>query len=220
MQVTADILLRAYAIGLFPMAERHDDEELFWVDPQRRGVLPLDGFHLPKRLYRTIRSGRFEVRYNTAFSDVVRACAEPTPERPETWINEEIVRLYAEVHEMGFAHSIECWREGRLVGGLYGVSLVAVFFGESMFTRESDASKVALAHLVARLRLGVFAILDTQFLTEHLAQFGTIEIDRESYRQQLSLGIRRQATFVADPPDERLATELALMREEARLRRD
>lgn len=192
-RLTPELLLRAYAQGVFPMAERRDDPDLFWVSPERRGVLPLDSFHVPHRLARTIRSDRFDVRTDTVFADVIRACAAPTPDRKESWINAEIADVYTELHRRGFAHSVECWREGQLVGGLYGVRLGAAFFGESMFTRERDASKVALAHLVARMIKGGFALLDSQFLTEHLARFGAVEIPRADYLELLTSAIRKKA---------------------------
>mgnify|MGYP001549422430 CR=1 FL=1 len=198
--LTPAILLRAYAEGIFPMAERRGDPELFWVSPEMRGIIPLDAFHVPQRLARTVKSDRFAVTADMAFADVMRACAEPTPDRPESWINDEIVRLYTALHAAGHAHSIECWRDGRLVGGLYGVKLGAAFFGESMFTRERDASKVALAHLVARLRRGGFALLDTQFLTAHLARFGTIEIPRAQYHTLLARAISHEAEFYWPAP--------------------
>jgi leucyl/phenylalanyl-tRNA--protein transferase len=198
--LTPAILLRAYAEGIFPMAERRGDPELFWVSPEMRGIVPLDAFHVPKRLARTVKSDRFAVTADMAFADVMRACAEPTPDRPESWINDEIVRLYTALHAAGHAHSIECWRDGRLVGGLYGVKLGAAFFGESMFTRERDASKVALVHLVARLRRGGFALLDTQFLTAHLARFGTIEIPRAQYHALLARAISHEAEFYWPAP--------------------
>lgn len=198
--LTPAILLRAYAEGIFPMAERRGDPELFWVSPEMRGTVPLDAFHVPKRLARTVKSDRFAVTADRAFADVMRACAEPTPDRPESWINDEIVRLYTALHAAGHAHSIECWRDGKLVGGLYGVKLGAAFFGESMFTRERDASKVALVHLVARLRRGGFALLDTQFLTAHLARFGTIEIPRAQYHTLLARAISHEAEFYWPAP--------------------
>lgn len=193
--LTPDLLLRAYAAGIFPMAEDADDPRVFWVDPEQRGVLPLDGFHVSRRLQRTLRHEVFDVRCDSAFEDVVRGCAEPRPERPKTWINDEIVRLYAALFGLGFAHSIEAWRDGMLVGGLYGVSLGAAFFGESMFSRAADASKVALAHLVARLKLGGFRLLDTQFVTEHLKQFGATEIPRTLYRRRLAAALEIEAHF-------------------------
>ncbi len=197
--LTPELLLRAYAAGIFPMAEAADDPEVFWVDPEQRGILPLDAFHLPRRLARTLRRDVFEVRCDSAFEAVVRGCAEATAERPKTWINEEIVRLYGALHRLGFAHSIETWREGELVGGLYGVALGGAFFGESMYSRVTDASKVALAHLVARLRLGGFRLLDTQFVTEHLRQFGAIEISRARYHRRLTAALTVEAYFPRDP---------------------
>ena len=195
MKLTPDLLLKAYAIGIFPMAESRDDSELHWIDPEERGVLPLDEFHVPRRLKRLVRQRVFEVRCDSAFEDVVQACAEATHNRPETWINPAIERLVGELYRMGFAHSVECWREGCLVGGLYGVSLGGAFFGESMFSREKDASKVALVHLVMRLKLGGFTLLDTQFTTTHLSQFGVREIAREAYRERLSQAISVPAKF-------------------------
>jgi len=177
------------------MAERRNDPSLFWVSPEMRGIIPLDGFHLPKRLARTVRGDRFEVTADTAFAEVMKACAEPAPDRPESWINDEILRLYTALHTSGHAHSIECRREGQLVGGLYGVKLGGAFFGESMFSRERDASKVALVHLVARLRRGGFSLLDTQFLTAHLARFGTVEIPRDDYHALLARAISHEAEF-------------------------
>lgn len=197
-RLTPDLLLRAYAAGIFPMAESRHDQELFWVDPEQRGVIPLDRFHVPRRLRRTVRSGPYEIRCDTAFADVMRACAEPAPGRPDSWINEEIIRAYTELHRLGHAHSVECWRAGVLVGGLYGVSLGAGFFGESMFSRASDASKVALVHLVARLRVGGYTLLDTQFITKHLQQFGSIELPRDAYHRLLAEALSRQARFVRD----------------------
>lgn len=201
MRLTPDILVRAYAAGVFPMAESADDPELFWVDPRRRGILPLDAFHVPRRLSRVVRRQIFEIRCDSAFEDVIRACAEASEKRPNTWINDEIVRLYEALFARGAAHTVECWRGDRLAGGLYGVSLGAVFFGESMFSRESDASKVALVHLVARLRLGGFRLLDTQFLTPHLARFGGIEISRRHYHRLLAAGLSYRAVFPSTLPD-------------------
>jgi leucyl/phenylalanyl-tRNA--protein transferase len=195
--LTPDLLLRAYAAGIFPMAEDADDPEVFWVDPDERGVLPLDAFHLSHRLRRTVRQDLFEIRCDDAFEAVMRGCAEPRPERPRTWINDEIVRLYTALFRLGFAHCVESWHGGELVGGLYGVALGGAFFGESMFSRVSDASKVALAHLVARLRLGRFRLLDTQFVTHHLRQFGAQEIPRALYRRQLAAALAADAHFPA-----------------------
>ncbi len=199
--LTPELLLRAYAAGIFPMAESAEDPELFWVDPVRRGILPLDGFHLPRRLKRTLRVGRFEITGDRDFAAVMRGCAEPTAERPQTWINDEILRVYGALHERGFAHSIEARLDGALVGGLYGVAMGGAFFGESMFSRVSDASKVALAHLVARLRQGGFRLLDTQFVTEHLQRFGAIEISRARYRRMLAEALEANAYFPTEPLD-------------------
>jgi len=193
--LTPELLLRAYAAGLFPMAESAEDPELFWVDPDPRGVLPLDGFHLPRRLKRTLRSGAYEVRVDTAFEAVMRGCAEPTAIRPKTWINDEILRLYGALFDRGLAHSIEAWTEGELMGGLYGVALGGAFFGESMFSRGRDASKVALVHLVARLIAGGFRLLDTQFVTEHLERFGATAISRAEYHRRLELALAVRPEF-------------------------
>lgn len=193
--LSPDLLLKAYAIGVFPMAEGRADPRIVFVDPDRRGVLPLDEFHMPRSLKKTIKRGIFEIRCDTAFAEVLAGCAESTPKRKDTWINPEIERLYNQLFRLGFAHSVETWRDGRMVGGLYGVALGAAFFGESMFSRETDASKVALAALVERLRRGSFTLLDTQFLTEHLARFGAREIPREQYRTMLEDAIVRDAAF-------------------------
>jgi leucyl/phenylalanyl-tRNA--protein transferase len=200
IRLTPDILLEAYAAGVFPMAESADDPELFWVDPTRRGIIPLDAFHVPRRLKRVLRRGGFTVHCDTRFEAVIRACAEASETRPTTWINDEIVRLYSALAARGAAHSVECWQDGELVGGLYGISLGAAFFGESMFSRVTDASKVALVHLVARLRLGGYRLLDTQFLTPHLAQFGGIEVTRARYHRMLAEALRYRAAFPRDLP--------------------
>ena len=202
-EITADLLLRAYAAGFFPMAERRDSPSLFWVSPEERGIVPLDTFHIPKRLGRVVKSDRFEVRVDTAFPDVIAACAEPRPGHPESWINSEIVSLYCELHARGSAHSVECWRNGRLVGGLYGVQLGAAFFGESMFSLERDASKMALVHLVARLKRGGFRLLDAQFFTAHLAQFGAISIPRDEYLHRLDKALACAAEFYCPAPSGR-----------------
>ena len=194
-QLTPEILLRAYAEGLFPMAERRGDPTLYWVSPERRGIIPLDGFHVPRRLARTVRSGLFTVTADRAFREVMKACAAPTPERPESWINDEILRLYTALHLGCHAHSIECWRDGKLAGGLYGVRLGSAFFGESMFSRQRDASKVALVHLVDGLKRGGFMLLDTQFITAHLARFGAVEITRERYLLKLQDALNREAIW-------------------------
>jgi leucyl/phenylalanyl-tRNA--protein transferase len=195
LEITPDLLLQAYRIGVFPMGERRDDPKLYWLDPRLRAVLPLDGFHLPRRLARTVHSGQFDVTADAAFVEVMHACAEPRPGHPESWINQPIVDLYTELHRRGHAHSVECRRDGQLIGGLYGVSVGAAFFGESMFSRARDASKVALVHLVARLIKGGFRLLDCQFMTEHLRSFGTIEVPRAEFRELLGDAVDREATF-------------------------
>ncbi len=201
MRLTPEILLAAYAAGIFPMGELADDPELFWVDPRRRGILPLDGFHVPKRLRRVIRQGGFEIRCDSAFEQVIRGCAAATEKRPNTWINDEIVRLYTGLFARGAAHSVETWHEDTLVGGLYGVAIGAAFFGESMFSRATDASKVALVHLAALLQLGGYRLLDTQFLTPHLAQFGGVEIPRARYHRLLAEALAYRASFPAALPE-------------------
>jgi leucyl/phenylalanyl-tRNA---protein transferase len=204
-EITPDVLLKAYACGIFPMAESADDPSLFWVEPERRGILPLDRFHVPRRLARTVRADRFQVRVDTAFDQVLDACATPAPSRRKTWINARIRRLYRELFARGHCHSVEAWREGKLVGGLYGVKLKRAFFGESMFHRETDASKVCLVHLVARLKRGGFALLDSQFLTEHLATFGAIEIERAEYQRRLGDALEGEADFYRLPPEAAIA---------------
>ncbi len=209
-ELTPALLLKAYSVGLFPMAESADDPSLFWVDPEQRGIMPLDGFHVPRSLRKVVRKGRFEVACDVDFAGVMRACAAPTPERPSTWINEEIIALYGALHREGHAHSVECRREGVLVGGLYGVSIGAAFFGESMFSRETDASKVALVHLVARLRRGGYTLLDAQFMTAHLARFGAVEIPRRKYRRLLADALACTSDFPAalDARGEAILAEL------------
>lgn len=193
--LTPEILLRAYAEGLFPMAERRGDTALYWVSPEKRGIIPFRDFHVPRRLARTVRSARFAVTFDRAFADVMRACAAPAPGREESWINDEILRLYIALHAGGHAHSVECWQGSELVGGLYGVRLGAAYFGESMFSRVRDASKVALVSLVEALRSGGFTLLDTQFLTAHLAGFGAIEIPRVRYLALLNDALGREALW-------------------------
>lgn len=188
-------LLDCYARGVFPMADAREDARVFLIDPERRGVIPLKGFHVPKRLARTVRADPFEVRVNSAFHKVVLACAASGPGRTETWINRPIEELYLQLHDLGHAHSVECWQHGELVGGLYGVSLRGAFFGESMFSRRRDASKVALVHLAARLIGGGYRLLDAQFMTEHLSQFGAEEIARAAYHRRLSEALKVDADF-------------------------
>jgi leucyl/phenylalanyl-tRNA--protein transferase len=180
LEITPQVLLKAYAVGIFPMAESADDPGLFWIEPEQRGILPLDAFHVPKRLRRTIAAGKFEVRIDHDFDAV---------------IDGRIRRLYGELFAMGSCHTVEAWRDGKLVGGLYGVVLGAAFFGESMFSRETDASKVALVHLVARLKIGGFVLLDTQFTTSHLKQFGAIDVERRLYQDLLEDAIATTADF-------------------------
>jgi leucyl/phenylalanyl-tRNA---protein transferase len=191
--IDPDLLLRAYSVGVFPMADSRDAKDIFWVEPKKRGVLPLDGFHLSHSLRKTLRSNRFAVTADRAFDRVMRRCAEATTDRPETWINGQIEQAYNVLHRNGHAHSIEVWGAddvgGDLLGGLYGVSLGGAFFGESMFSRATDASKVALAHLVGRLRVGGFKLLDCQFITDHLASLGAIEIGRSDYRALLDAAL-------------------------------
>lgn len=207
VEVTTDLVLRAYRHGLFPMAEGRAGDKLFWLDPIKRGVLPLDGFHLSRRLLRTVLSDSFIVSSDRNFAGTIAGCATPLPDRTDTWINPQIERLFTELFRMGHAHSVEAWQGGTLVGGLYGVALGGAFFGESMFSFARDASKVALVHLVARLRLGGFRLLDTQFVTAHLAQFGAAEIPREIYKQQLADAVDHPAVWLTDPGDAALASE-------------
>jgi leucyl/phenylalanyl-tRNA--protein transferase len=194
-QFDARDLLDCYARGVFPMADAREDDRVFLIDPERRGVIPLDGFHVAHRLARTVRGEPFEVRTDTAFRAVVQACAAAGPGRLETWINHPIEDLYVQLHERGFAHTVECWRDGELIGGLYGVSLHGAFFGESMFSRARDASKVALVHLVARLIAGGYRLLDAQFMTAHLTQFGAVEISRRDYRRRLATAMLVEGDF-------------------------
>jgi leucyl/phenylalanyl-tRNA--protein transferase len=179
--IDPELLLRAYSIGVFPMADSRGADDVYWVEPKKRGILPLDNFRLSHSLAKVLRSDRFMMTADKAFSSVVAHCAERTPDRPDTWINPAIEAAYADLHRRGHAHSIETWHDGELVGGLYGVKLGGAFFGESMFSRESNASKVALAHLVARLRVGRFQLLDCQFITDHLASLGALEVSRDAY---------------------------------------
>jgi len=206
-EVTTELVLRAYRHGLFPMAEGRAGEKLFWLDPIKRGVLPLDGFHLSRRLLRTALSDAFTVTVDRNFAGTIAGCATPVPDRSDTWINPQIERLFTELFRMGYAHSVETWHDGTLVGGLYGVALGGAFFGESMFSFARDASKVALVHLVARLRLGGFQLLDTQFVTSHLAQFGAAEIPRELYKQLLAAAVNHPAVWLTDPGREALEAE-------------
>jgi leucyl/phenylalanyl-tRNA--protein transferase len=208
--ITPEVLLRAYACGIFPMAESAEDPTLFWVEPEMRGVIPLDGFRVSSRLARTVRSDAFTVTVDTAFKAIIAGCAAPQPGREDTWINARIRDLYIGLHELGHGHSVEVWQNDELVGGLYGVSLGGAFFGESMFHRARDASKVALVHLVARLVTGGFALLDTQYVTEHLRGFGAIEIPRRRYRALLDKATRGEADFRSLPVDQPVSGAEAL----------
>lgn len=192
-QLTPDILLKAYAVGIFPMAETRHADEVFWMDPEARGVFPLDRFHISRSLKRRIQRWPYEIRINTDFTGVVNGCAA----RDETWINGAIFKAYAQLHRMGYAHSLEVWSENQLVGGVYGIALGAGFFGESMFSRRTDASKVALAYLIDRLNQTGFCLFDTQFLTPHLASLGAIEITRSDYHQKLKIAVQKHADFTA-----------------------
>ena len=214
--LSPEILVRAYAAGVFPMSEARDDPTIFWVDPELRGVIDLDGLHISKSLRKLLRRGAFRVTTDTCFARVIEACALPRLD-PEggaekgTWINDEIIRAYCEMAELGLAHSVEVWHGDDLVGGLYGISLKGAFMGESMFSRQPNASKVALAHLVARLRLGGFVLLDTQFLTEHLASMGGFEISGREYLERLERAFEVDAQFPTSPPGEMLSAELEMM---------
>ncbi len=207
-EITPELLLRAYRAGLFPMAESRRGDRLYWLDPEMRGVLPLDGFHLPRRLARTVLSDRFEVATNRDFGGVIAGCAAPAEGRDDTWINPEIERLFTALHRLGHAHSVEVRQAGVLVGGLYGVALGGAFFGESMFSTARDASKVALVHLVARLRLFGFTLLDAQFQTTHLAQFGCHEVPRATYKRRLAAALDVDAPWDDAPAPATLAAEI------------
>jgi len=201
VEITPDVLLKAYACGIFPMAENADDPSLYWIEPEQRGVIPLDAFHLPRRLARTVRTDRYSVYIDRDFAAVLDGCAAPGRDRARTWINTRIRSLYTRLHEIGHCHSVEVYDGKRLVGGLYGVRLGRAFFGESMFHLERDASKVALVHLVARLRAGGFSLLDTQFVTDHLKSFGAVEVSRRQYHKLLAQAISDDADFSALPLD-------------------
>lgn len=201
IEITPEVLLKAYACGIFPMAEAEDDPALYWIEPQLRGVLPLDGVHVPRRLARTVRQGVFEVRIDTDFEGVIAGCGAKRAGRQTTWINEKIRKLYRALFQRGYCHTVETWRDGRLVGGLYGVALGGAFFGESMFSLERDASKVALVHLCGRLIAGGFTLLDCQFITDHLAQFGTEEIERDAFHLRLEAALKIPADFLKLPRD-------------------
>lgn len=197
IELTPELIIRAYQAGIFPMAETADSDDLFWVSPQRRGIIPLDGFHVSRSLRKLIRSHPWQVRVDTDFAGVIEGCATAGADRDSTWINPAIRRLYGQLFERGVCHTVEVWDDNALVGGLYGLSIGAAFFGESMFHRETGASKVALAHLVDRLRAGGYRLLDTQFVTDHLRTFGGIEIGREDYELRLAEALRHRADFTA-----------------------
>jgi len=205
--ITPELLIAAYRQGAFPMGRGRDDPDLVWLSPVRRGVLPLDGVHVGRSLRKVLRRKPFQITIDRAFTEVVDACAAPAPDREDTWITPQIAELYAQLYQRGFAHSVECWIGDDLAGGLYGIAIGAAFFGESMFSRHTEASKVALVHLVARLRAGGFALLDTQFTTEHLRGMGAVEIARPTYLKALALAIDQPANFT--PPEDAIAAEMA-----------
>ena len=212
IEITAEVLLKAYACGIFPMAESADDPALYWIEPDIRGIIPLEGFHIPVRLKRTVRSTSFAVVINRDFDAVIEACAEATSDRARTWINGRIRKIYRNLFERGHCHTVEVYDRARLVGGLYGVSLGRAFFGESMFHRARDASKIALVHLVARLRAGSYRLLDTQYVTEHLRTFGTIEVPKRRYHRLLEDALTGEADFRALAPSISGEQALALLR--------
>lgn len=200
-EVSIELLLRAYSCGIFPMADSRDPGELYWVEPKIRGILPLDQFHLPRSLKRTIKKQPFRVTVDKAFAKVIRLCGAPEAGRSDTWISEEIVQVYSELFEQGHAHSIECWRMGKLAGGLYGVQIGAAFFGESMFHLESEASKVALAYTVARLKAGGYSLFDVQFVSDHLTRFGVTGVAKERYLMLLQDALKKKANFYKLPDE-------------------
>ncbi len=195
----ADDILQAYRLGYFPMAESRDDPNVFWVHPQKRGVLPLNGLKVSRSLKKVVRRNEFVVKINTAFSDVMRCCAAETPDRDETWINDRIIEVYSDLHHQGHAHSVECWHGTQLAGGLYGVSIGGAFFGESMFSRRTNASKVALVHLIARMKAGGYRLLDTQFITDHLISLGAEEITKSEYQNRLNKALETEGDILKIP---------------------
>ncbi len=207
--ITAELVLKAYTYGVFPMAKSRGDTDVFWVQPKLRGVIPLDEFHASHSLRKRMRRGGYTVTVDTAFREVMQGCAESTTVRADTWINNRILGLFTELHDAGLAHSVETWEGGRLVGGLYGLAMGAAFFGESMFSRATDASKVALCHLAGILRAGQFVLLDTQFITDHLKQFGAVEISQKDYLAQLSAALARQGAFGPPLPQDELDAVLS-----------
>jgi len=212
VDITPEVLLKAYACGIFPMAESAEDPALYWIEPERRGIIPLDRFHVPNRLARTVRSNRFTVAIDRDFDAVLDGCSQPMPGRTRTWINARIRNLYRRLHERGDCHTVEVYEGGALVGGLYGVSLGRAFFGESMFHRARDASKVALVHLVARLKAGRYRLLDTQFVTEHLRTFGAIEVSRPAYHKLLDAALVGEGDFGALALDRPVSGSVVLAR--------
>ena len=207
--LTPQVLIEAYSHGIFPMAKARDSDEIYRVHPQMRGVLPLDAFHVPRSLRNAVRRKAFQIRCDTACERVIRACAEPRQDDQETWINDDVIHVFTELHRLGYVHSVEAWRDERLVGGLYGMALGGAFFGESMFSAATDASKVALVHLVARLRLGGFRLLDVQFVTEHLRRFGTVEIPAFAYHRLLAAALPVNAVFYSELGEAEEASALA-----------
>jgi len=197
--IPTDELLKAYTLGYFPMARSRDDANAVWILPDERGIIPIDAMRAPKKLTRLLKTDPFEIRIDTAFSKVIAACAEATKARPDTWINDAIIEAYTELHYMGLAHSVECWRKGKLVGGLYGVAMGAAFCGESMFSRETNASKIAMLHLMARLKIGGFHFIDAQFYNEHLEQFGLIGVPNDDYQVMLNDALDTDANFFEAP---------------------
>ncbi|HVV78231.1 MAG TPA: leucyl/phenylalanyl-tRNA--protein transferase [Pseudolabrys sp.] len=210
VEITPEVLLKAYACGIFPMAESADDPALYWIEPEKRGIIPLDGFHIPKRLARTVRTTALTVAVNRDFDAVIAGCAEPQTGRARTWINDRIRKLYRRLYDRGYCHTVEVYDGDELVGGLYGVSLGAVFFGESMFHRTRDASKIALVHLVARLKTGGYRLLDSQFITEHLKTFGAYEVSRRQYNKMLDNALTGDGKFEALSANEPVSGDRAL----------
>ncbi len=207
--ITPQVLLQAYAAGIFPMAESAHDPALYWVEPDERGVIPLIGFHVSRSLAKRVKQHSFEVRIDTSFNQVIAACAAKSESRKDTWINRRIITLYSQLHKMGCAHSVEAWQNGELVGGLYGIRIGAAFFGESMFSRATDASKVALVHLIARLKFGGFRLLDAQFVNPHLLQFGTKAVKKADYHKLLEPALEQDANFFAFTGDDDAVQVLA-----------
>lgn len=213
MEITPQVLLKAYSCGIFPMAESAEDPALYWIEPQHRGILPLNDVHVPKRLARTLRTTELRVSVDTDFPAVIEGCAAVRPGRRSTWINARIRSLYQDLFDLGHCHTVEVWKDAKLVGGLYGVSLGGAFFGESMFSTERDASKIALLYLAARLVYGGYVLLDTQFVTDHLRQFGTVEVERDEFHELLDAALRLTAAFGRLPSDAPPETIVAILAE-------